>query len=106
MSKPFVHVNQQLIAFNRKHGTDFPVFTVKSGDTTRYARRVFFQGPSTLVYEPHNPKSCGARAWIETDPGSMILEGEMNFSQVKRLMEEFGVAQKDMPEEFAAACPR
>jgi len=64
--KTRIHVNQHVVRANRKNGTDDPVLTVKSGGTNVYARSVTIDGPSTVVYSPKAPLSCGATCWIET----------------------------------------
>ena len=64
--KTIVHVNQHVIRSNAKTGSQEPVLTVKQGRTNRYASRVSIAGPSTVVYSPDKPLSCGARCWIET----------------------------------------
>lgn len=61
-----IHVNKHVIAANAKHGTHDPVITVKRGKENRYCHAVEILGPSTLVYRPRSPLSCGARVWIET----------------------------------------
>ena len=61
-----IHVNMHKIRFNRKHGTNDPVLTVKTSHSNRYAHNVFIDGPSEVIYQPDKPLSCGARVWIET----------------------------------------
>jgi len=55
------------INFNRRHATNNPVITVKTSHSNRYAHKVEILGPSTVIYRPEKPLSCGARIWIETD---------------------------------------
>ena len=55
------------IRFNKKHGTNDPVLTVKTSHSNRYAHSVEILGPSKVIYRPEKPLSCGARVWIETD---------------------------------------
>jgi hypothetical protein len=64
--KKIIHVNQHHIKWNQKNEEQRPVFTVKEGRKNTYAREVIIHGPSKVVYQPKNPLSCGARAWIET----------------------------------------
>ena len=64
--KTIIHVNQHVIKANAKNGTNDPAITVKDYLSTRYAHRVVVNGPSEIVYTPHDPLSCGARCWIET----------------------------------------
>ena len=61
-----VHVNQHVIRANIKNNANDPVLTVKSGKTNTYAHNVKIEGPSTVVYSPDKPLSCGAKVWIET----------------------------------------
>jgi hypothetical protein len=61
-----IHVNQHVIRRNAKTGEQQPVLTVKTGGCNTYAREVQILGPSTVVYSPGKPLSCGARVWIET----------------------------------------
>ena len=65
--KKRIHVNMHKIRFNKKHGTNDPVLTVKTSHSNRYAHNVDILGPSTVMYRPDKPLSCGARVWIETD---------------------------------------
>lgn len=80
MSAAIIHVNRALIAKNAKDGGDRPVYTVKRGGKTRYAREVVINGPSKLVYDGRQ-LSCGARAWIETD-AELTLVGETTFAEI------------------------
>ena len=61
--KYIIHVNRQHIAMNAKDGKNRPVYTIKNGKKTRYAREVIIDGPSRLVYNG-SQLNCGARAWI------------------------------------------
>ena len=65
--KKRIHVNMHKIRFNKKHGTRDPVITVKTSHSNRYAHNVDILGPSTVIYRPDKPLSCGARVWIETE---------------------------------------
>jgi hypothetical protein len=76
-----IHVNRQHIAKNAKDGGDRPVYTIKRGGQTRYAREVQIDGPSRLVYSGKQ-LSCGARAWIETD-APLTLVDEMTFAEAR-----------------------
>jgi hypothetical protein len=77
-----IHVNRQFIAMNAKDGGDRPVFTLKQGGKTTYARGVKIQGPSHLV-SPGTKLKCGAREWIVTE-SPVELEDPMSFSDVKK----------------------
>lgn len=65
--KTIIHVNQHVIKKNRKEGTEEPVLTVKTYKTNTYASSVTVHGPSTIVYRPDKPLSCGAHVWVETE---------------------------------------
>ena len=65
-----IHVNQHVRRRNNKlvegstaHG---PPITVKEGKKNTYGYGVTVHGPSTVVYSPDKPLSCGAKVWIET----------------------------------------
>ena len=71
--KTRIHVNMHKIRFNKKHGTNDPVITVKTSHSNRYAHNVEILGPSTVIYRPEKPLSCGARVWIETNAKVKII---------------------------------
>lgn len=64
--KTRIHVNQHNIRANMK-GEDLPVLTVKTYKENRKCYRAEVRGPSTVVYSPDKPLSCGAKVWIETE---------------------------------------
>lgn len=78
-----IHVNRQHIAMNAKDGMNRPVYTVKDGKKTRYAREVVIDGPSKLIYNGEQ-LSCGARAWIETEASVMLID-EMSFQEARNV---------------------
>jgi hypothetical protein len=65
--KSRIHVNQHIIKRNAKTGLREPVITVKQGRNNTYGHSVQILGPSTMIYSPDKPLSCGAKVWIETD---------------------------------------
>ena len=65
--KTRIHINQHVIKFNQKHGTNKPVITVKTYKDNNYAHEVDILGESKVIYRPDKPLSCGARVWIETN---------------------------------------
>ena len=67
MMKKRIHVNMHHIRYNKKHGTNKPVITVKTSKSNEYGHEVEIFGPSKVVYKPDKPLSCGARVWIETE---------------------------------------
>ena len=71
--KSRIHVNQHIIKRNAKTGLREPVITVKQGRNNTYAHSVQILGPSTVIYSPDKPLSCGAKVWIETE-AEVILD--------------------------------
>ena len=65
--KKIIHVNQHVIKSNRKEDKNDPVLTVKTYKSNVYAHAVQINGPSTVIYSPDKPLSCGAHVWIETE---------------------------------------
>ena len=65
--KTIVHVNHHIVKKNTKTGSREPVLTVKTYKSNDYAHEVEIEGPSTIIYRPDKPLSCGARVWIETE---------------------------------------
>jgi len=68
-----IHVNRHNIAYNKKHGTDRPVFTVKTYKSNTKTNRIHCPDGVTLVYQPDKPLPCGAVAWMETE-GDVIID--------------------------------
>jgi hypothetical protein len=81
-----LHVNRQFIAMNAKDGGNRPVFTLKpNGPNSQaiYARDAAWTGTSRAV-GTHGQLNCGARAWIEIDPGTNVtLYDQMHFKEAK-----------------------
>ena len=71
--KTIVHVNQHVIKSNRKDGKNDPVLTVKTYKSNDYAHEVEILGPSSIIYSPDKPLSCGAHVWIETQSEVKIV---------------------------------
>lgn len=72
--KTKIHVNQHVIKKNSKTGDRQPVLTVKSGRSNIYAHEVEILGPSTVIYSPDKPLSCGAKVWVETESEVVIKQ--------------------------------
>lgn len=83
MVKHIIHVNRQHISMNAKDGKDRPVYTIKTGSKTRYAKEVLIDGPSKMVYNGTQLK-CGARAWLETE-SNITLVDEMTFKEARSI---------------------
>lgn len=67
-----IHVNQNVIRSNLKHGTNRPALTFRKGRNGKKAtpaHEVEILGPSKIIHSPHDPLPCGARVWIETFGG-------------------------------------
>lgn len=79
-AKTFIHVNQHVIRRNNKLGVTEPPITVKQGKRNSYADRVniVVDGVvvASVVYQPNDPLSCGARVWVEV-PGDSPAEVEI-----------------------------
>ena len=65
--KTIIHINKNLKQSNDKHGRSNPVCRVEVGGETLYGSRVDILGPSSMIYSPDKPLSCGARVCIETE---------------------------------------
>ena len=74
--KKRIHINQHVIRANAKNGTSDPAISVKTSRKNYYANRVEIGGPSSVVYSPDKPLSCGARVWVETNDTLMIYTGD------------------------------
>lgn len=64
--KTIIHVNQAVIARNRKLGENEPPLIARTYKGSTPAHDVEILGPSRVVNRPHDPLPCGARVWIET----------------------------------------
>lgn len=68
-----IHVNQHVIRKNQKTDSREPPLRVKMGKVNLPAHAVSIHGPSSLIYRPDDPLSCGARVWIETSAPLLLL---------------------------------
>lgn len=71
--KTIIHVNQHVIRANKKTGKRDPVLTIKRGKKNTYAHAVEILGPSSVIYSPDKPLSCGARCYIVTTSEVVII---------------------------------
>lgn len=69
-----IHVNQHKIKANKKHNLKDPVLTIKTSKSNTYCHEVRIKGPSSVVYKPDKPLSCGARVWVETESDIEIIK--------------------------------
>lgn len=83
--KSIIHVNKQHIAMNAKDSGNRPVYTIKRGGKTLYAREVEILGPCKLIYNG-SQLHCGARAWIETESDVRLVD-EMSFKEARETSE-------------------
>lgn len=95
--KTIVHVNRQIIAFNKTHNCNLPVYTVKIGSKSAkpvYTYSVKFLGPSVCIDPRHNAQlKCGAHAWMETE-SPVELDGEYDWDYIQKLKQE--ILKKDI----------
>jgi hypothetical protein len=61
-----LHVDRRVVASNAKNGTVHPAVTIQTSQGPFKAMRAEILGPSSFIYSPHKPLSCGARLWVET----------------------------------------
>ena len=66
--RTIIHVDQHIIRRNRKNGT--PLRTYKG---TRKAHEIIVKGEIKFVHSPHDPLSCGARVWVETNDNVEVV---------------------------------
>jgi hypothetical protein len=69
--KSIIHIAQQAIAKNRKHGTFDPPVIVRTSKKSQRCQEAIIRDKdghevARIVHSPHKPLSCGARVWIET----------------------------------------
>ena len=61
-----IHVNQHIMRKNTKTGATEADTTIQWRNKSYRFATVEITGPSTVIYSPDKPLSCGARVWIET----------------------------------------
>ena len=70
--KTYIHVNKQVLARNRKNGTNDPAITVKTYKSNIYCYEVGNEH-FRVVHRPDKPLSCGAVCWVETNDKVEII---------------------------------
>lgn len=65
--KTIIHVNQAVIKRNRETGENKPPLIARTYKGSTPCHDIEIRGPSRVVNRPHDPLSCGARVWIETE---------------------------------------
>ena len=68
-----IHVNQFVIRANKRNGENAAPLRIKMSSENIPAHQVIIDGPSSVVYSPERPLSCGARVWIETTANVTVL---------------------------------
>lgn len=110
--KTRIHVNQHIVKRNAKgHRPEAPL-TVKTYKENRKAWSVDIRGPSTVVYRPDNPLSCGARVWIETESEVIVRnrcevcegDGRVYFAVPRPHGPNRDVGEIDLESEVCTAC--
>lgn len=76
-----IHVNRQHLAMNAKDSGDRPVYLIKRGGSSRYAREVIIHGPSRMIYDGTQLR-CGARAWLSTEAEVELID-ECSFQEAR-----------------------
>jgi hypothetical protein len=71
--KTIIHVNQQVIKSNVKHGKNDPGITVKTYKENNYCHEVQITGSCRIISRMDKPLKCGARIWIETESENIEL---------------------------------
>ena len=90
--KIVIHVNRHNLAYNTKHNTQLPIYTIKVGNKNLYAWEVLKTGPSRLENHIEDPLACGARAYDVTydpvvlfDSSGIVPFGGLTFDEVQSL---------------------
>jgi len=85
--KKIIHINRNIIQYNTKHNTNFPVVRIQYGKDIVYCKSVKWDGPSEMIYDPENPLKCGAKLWIETE-SELEITGECSYDDVQKMKEK------------------
>lgn len=82
-SKPtIIHINRNILQQNEKHDTSKPICRVEVKGKTWYGSKVDILGPSTMIYSPNKPRSCGAKLWIETH-SEVVIHDKVAYKDIK-----------------------
>jgi hypothetical protein len=81
MAKKIIHVNRLHLAMNQKDGRNRPVYMIREGSKTIYARGVSWNGPTVMVPQGRQ-LPCGARVWVETEAELEVLD-PMTFAEAR-----------------------
>jgi hypothetical protein len=72
--KKIIHVNQQVIARNRKTGANDPPLICRTYKGSHVGTGMSWNGETHLINSPHHPLPCGARVWLETHAEVFIID--------------------------------
>jgi hypothetical protein len=72
-----IHIIRRHVSLNKEDGKKRPVYAIKHGGETVYARSLAIQGPSVCVSDE------GGALWIETN-AQLDLFGAMTYKDVKK----------------------
>ena len=73
--KTYIRVDANIMTANYKNGTRLPCVVVREESGRKWhCQKAHGSGPFSVLYEPDDPLSCGARCWIETD-SEVVMEG-------------------------------
>jgi hypothetical protein len=69
-----IHVAQDAIRRNAKHGTCDPAIIVRNRRGSKRYSQLEIRTPDgqlvgTFKYQPHDPLPCGARLWLKLEEG-------------------------------------
>lgn len=69
-----IHVAQDAIRRNAKHGTCDPAIIVRHRGKSKRHHQLNIRTPDgqlvgTFKYQPHDPLPCGARLWLQLEDG-------------------------------------
>jgi hypothetical protein len=78
-----IHVNMHVIRYNNKTGERCSVITMQHGKKPMRVKGIKILGPSSVIYSPDKPLSCGARVWVETTAAVEYEEATDDYQQVQ-----------------------
>jgi len=83
MKKTIIHINKNLKQSNDKHGKTLPVCRVELDGKTWYGSRVDILGPSSMIYSPDKPRTCGAKLLIETE-SEVFIHDKTTYTEIAK----------------------
>ena len=81
----YIHVNQNVLRGNQKHGRSEPAITVKSGSKNQYGYAAVTNGVVTITYGGNGDPliRCGARVAIVSDQAPVVLPEPQTITRSK-----------------------